>query len=86
MDVRIGLVGIIGIWLTMAVMPLAELLPLNAYQLLVLRGLPGALLIVFVFARKGSLQWPDANLMYATVTFLAACSGLFRPSKSGAPI
>jgi len=75
---RKGLTGIVGIWLTMAMMPLAELLPLTAWQLLIVRGAPGAAVFgVVILLQKGSIELPDLNLMLTAVAFMLACVGLF---------
>jgi len=75
---RKGLTGIVGIWLTMAMMPLAELLPLTAWQLLIVRGAPGAAVFgVVILLQKGTIELPDLNLILTAVAFMLACVGLF---------
>ena len=75
---RKGLTGIVGIWLTMAMMPLAELLPLTAWQLLIVRGAPGAAVFgVVILLQKGSIELPDLNLILTAVALMLACVGLF---------
>src|SRR3989338_6214079 len=75
---RKGLTGIVGIWLTMAMMPLAELLPLTAWQLLIVRGAPGAAVFgVVILLQKGTIELPDLNMILTAVAFMLACVGLF---------
>src|SRR3989344_682009 len=70
---RKGLTGIVGIWLTMAMMPLAELLPLTAWQLLIVRGAPGAAVFgVVILLQKGTIELPDLNLILTAVAFMLA--------------
>lgn len=73
-----GLVGIVGIWLTMAMMPLAELLPLTAWQLLIVRGAPGAAVFgAVILLQKGQIELPDLHLILTAAAFMLACVGLF---------
>ncbi|KXJ99778.1 MAG: hypothetical protein UZ19_OD1000276 [Parcubacteria bacterium OLB19] len=47
MNKTLGVIGILGIWLTMAMMPLSELLLLSGTEATLLRGLSGLVIIAF---------------------------------------
>ena len=83
MNTRDGLLGIFGIWITMALMPLAELMPFNPYQLLVLRGLPAVILLGLAAAiPRYRISMPDRNTMLFALFFVVASLGLFQGIKA----
>lgn len=84
MNTKIGLLGIVGIWFTMSMMPIAQLLPLSAYQLLLLRGAPAALVIggYAAFRKKDGLALPDRHTLIIAMLFVLACVGLFEGIKA----
>ncbi len=83
MNTRIGLLGIFGIWLTMAMMPLAELMQLNANQLLVLRGLPAVVILgLAATIPRYRISMPDRNTILFAFFFVVACLGLFQGIKA----
>ncbi len=79
-----GFYGIVGVWLTMAMIPIAELLPLNSYQLLVLRGAPAAIFFVCagMFNKQGRVEFPDKDTLITALLFVLACIGLFNAIKA----
>jgi drug/metabolite transporter (DMT)-like permease len=80
MNTKLGLIGILGIWATMALMPLAQLLPHSPYQLMVLRGLPAVIVLAFLL-RKGTTL-PDRHTLALSATFAVATLALFEAIKS----
>lgn len=83
MNTRLGILGILGIWATMAMMPIAELLSASPYQLLALRGLPGVVVLgaLAVIRKDLRIQWPDLMTSLTSVMFVVACVGLFSAIK-----
>lgn len=79
MNTATGLVGILGIWLTMAMMPLIELLGLSATEATFLRGVSGVILIgaVGIFVR-GLVVLPDRQTVRIVVLFVLATICLFQ--------
>lgn len=79
MNTNLGLLGMLGIWLTMAMMPLAELLALSASEATFLRGLSGFLIIgLYALFRRGIVIFPDRNTTVIVVLFVSATLCLFK--------
>lgn len=85
MNTTVGLIMIALGVLTMAMMPIAENLNLSAFQLLVLRGGPAAIVFGLVGLtsrnKKHCIDWPDQNTWLLTIFFLIASLGLFQGVK-----
>jgi drug/metabolite transporter (DMT)-like permease len=78
-NTNIGLLGVLGIWITMSMMPLAELMHLSAFQLLVLRGLSGVLCLgALMLLGRSRLFFPDKYTLMSCVFYVLACIGLFQ--------
>ena len=84
MNTQKGLFGIFGIWLTMAMMPIAELLPLSPYQLLILRGAPAAFFFFMIGmqSKEERVKIPDRYTLATSIMFVLACIGLFNAIKA----
>lgn len=78
MNTQKGLLGIVGIWLTMALMPLAELLQLSPLMATLLRGVSGviAIGIAACFGRI-ALAKPDRQTLILVACFVVATVCLF---------
>jgi len=79
MNTTVGLTGVLGIWLTMAMMPLAELLAIAPLQATLLRGLPGVIAIGFVaLFKKNLITSPDRPTLAIAFFFSIATLCLFQ--------
>ena len=79
MNTNIGLLGMLGIWLTMAMMPLVEFLVLSASEATFLRGLSGLLIIgLYALFKKGTITLPDKNTLVIVTLFVLATLCLFK--------
>lgn len=79
MNTNLGLLGMLGIWLTMAMMPLVELLVLSASEATLLRGLSGFLIIgLYALFKKGIITLPDKNTLVIVGLFVLATLCLFK--------
>lgn len=79
MNTNLGLLGMLGIWLTMSMMPLAELLALSASEATFLRGLSGFLIIgLYALFRREIVIFPDRNTTVIVVLFVSATLCLFK--------
>lgn len=82
MNIKLGLIGIFGIWATMALLPLAQLLPHNPYQLLVVRGLPAVVVFAIFLATKKAGFRPDRYTLLLSAFFALASLSLFEAIKA----
>ena len=84
MNIGKGLLGIFLICITMAMMPLAELLSLTPYQLLVVRGVPAIFFgcLFGIFDNKNRMGLPDRYTLLSGITFCLACIGLFNAIRA----
>lgn len=79
MNTVMGLLGIAGIWLTMAMVPLIELLGLTAIEATFLRGLSGVIVIgVASLCLRGLVTKPDKETVRIAVLFTLATVCLFQ--------
>jgi drug/metabolite transporter (DMT)-like permease len=79
MNTVTGLIGIAGIWLTMAMVPLIELLGLSAPQATFLRGLSGVVVIgIMSLFVRGLVTRPDRHTLRIVVLFVLATVCLFQ--------
>lgn len=82
MNTNLGLIGIFGIWATMALVPLAQLLPHDPYQLMVLRGVPAAAVFFFLLLAKRKGFAPDRYTLLLSACFALATLSLFEAIKA----
>jgi drug/metabolite transporter (DMT)-like permease len=82
-NLSLGLLGILGIWLTMGMMPIAELLGLTALEATLLRGSSGFIILggLMLFYRR-LVSWPDWNTARVVVLFALATLCLFQATTS----
>ncbi|MEK7462342.1 MAG: hypothetical protein AAB618_02100 [Patescibacteria group bacterium] len=74
-----GLLGVFGIWLTMAMMPLSELLTVPPLYASWLRGLSGFVVIgSWALVRPGLVSKPDFNTIKVVASFALATVCLFQ--------
>lgn len=79
MNSTLGLIGISGIWISMAMMPLAEFLVLTPVQATFLRGVSGVVVIgLFAIFTRGLLSRPDKNTLVVVAYFVLATFCLFQ--------
>jgi len=79
MNTTIGLFGVIGIWITMAMMPLAELLVLTPLQATLFRGASGVVIIGLIALFKSNLVTkPDRNTIRIVIYYVLATLCLFQ--------
>lgn len=79
MNTSLGLIGIVLVWLTMAMVPLAEILELSAFEATFLRGISGVIIIgSCALIRPGLVTRPDTGTLSIVVYFVLATLCLFQ--------
>lgn len=77
-----GVFAIIGIWLTMGLIPLFEILPWSPLQIVFLRGLSGVFITILFFIYSKSIpKLPEKNLIICCFMFFLATFSLFQSAS-----
>ncbi len=79
MNFKVGFVTMVFLWGTMAMIPIAKLLPYDAYLLTFVRGVPAVVIAgLLLFFTKGKVQLPSKNTVQCVLAFTVAAFALFQ--------